>query len=71
MVMLKLEDYIWNSGPKYEYLNSEKIFRIRMMRKRIRIYYFPGIFSYIYVAKTKYNLMELGKIEGMGGENGE
>jgi len=65
MVMLKLEDYIWNTGPKYEYVNSDKICRIRFTRKRIRIYFYPSMFGYIYVAKTKHNLDELENIDGL------
>ena len=65
MVMLKFEDYIFNTGPKYEYINSEKIFRVRFTRKKIKIYAYPSLFGYIFVAKTKHNLKELEKIDGM------
>jgi len=62
MVWLKFEDEIWNIGPKYEYINSDLIRRIRITRKRIRFYFKDRIFGYIYVGKTRNNLEELKKI---------
>ena len=60
-MILKLEDDIFNSGPESEYINSEKIKRIRIGKKRIRIY-LEGTILYIYVGITKHNVEEFKKI---------
>ena len=67
--MLQFEDYIYGTGPKYEYINSEKIFRIRFARKRIRIYLGPSSLMYIYVEKNKHNMKELELKMGITEEN--
>jgi len=69
MVMLKFEDDIWNTNASYEYINSERIFRIRIRRKRIKIYMYPSTFNYIYIGKTKHNIEELKKINIHVGES--
>ena len=61
-MMLKLEDDIYATNPCHEYINSDKIFRVRLTKKRIRIYKAPTIFNHIYVGRTKHNMEELKKI---------
>ena len=62
-MILKFEDYVYAVGHKHEYINSDKIWRIRLKRKRIYIYLSPSAFSYIYVGRTKHNMDELKKLD--------
>lgn len=62
-MILKFEDDIWATGPHYEYINSDRIFRIRLNKKRIKIYMYPAIFNCIYVGRTKHNMEELKKLD--------
>ena len=57
---LKLEDDVFNNGPSYEYVNSDRITRIRLTKKRIRLY--TSTFSYIFVGRTKWNMREIKKL---------
>lgn len=59
--MLKFEDQVFNIGPSFEYINPEKISRIRLTRKRIRIY-LKSQLNYIYVERTEKNMKELEKV---------
>ena len=60
-MILKLEDQVLNYGASFEYINSDCIFRIRIKRKRIKIYY--GSYSYIFVGRTEHNMNELKKLD--------
>ena len=66
-MILKFEDSIWNVGPSYEYINSDRIFRIRLTRKRIRIYFNSSFWSMIYFERTENNMNELKKLEKESG----
>jgi len=57
---LKLEDFVYNNNPSYEYVNSDRITRIRLTKKRIRLY--TSMLSYIYVGRTKWNMKEIKKL---------
>jgi len=70
-MILKFEDDIYTTGPRHEYINSDKIFRIRLTRKRIRIYTHTGAFSYIFVGRTEHNMNELKKLDKEIGDNGK
>jgi len=61
-MILKFEDYVFTTGPSYEYINSDHISRIRITRKRIKIYLNNHLYDYIFVGKTKHNMDELKKI---------
>jgi hypothetical protein len=63
-MLLKFEDDIFNYGASYEYINSEQIIRIRLLRKRIRIYLLGFRKNYIFIGRTKHNMDELKKICG-------
>jgi hypothetical protein len=60
-MILKLEDYVWAVGPSHEYINSDKIKRIRILKKRIKIYF--NTWNYIYVGNTEHNKKELKKLD--------
>jgi len=60
-MLLKFEDYIFAGGPTHEYINTDLILRVRLSRKRIRLYYRGSIFGYIFIARTKNNMDELRK----------
>lgn len=64
-MFLILEDYVWGIGSKHEVINSRNICRIRISRKRIKIWTINHRWNYIYVGKTKHNMDELKKIEVM------
>jgi hypothetical protein len=60
-MILKLEEVVRPFGRTHEYINSERIFRVALLRKRIKIYYNANPFAYIYVGKTEHNIKQLKK----------
>ena len=70
-MMLKFEDFVYVGGPSQEYINSDRIFRIRLTRKRIRIYFSSSPFSYVFVEKNSHNMNELKKLDKEIGKDGK
>ena len=62
-MILKFEDFVYARGPSQEYINSDRIFRIRLSRKRIRIYFSSSPFSYVFVERNEHNMNELKKLD--------
>ena len=61
-MFLSFEDYVWNLGPNNEIINSKNICRIRVGRKRIRIWMNYSSWNYVFIGKTEHNLRELKKL---------
>lgn len=61
-MILKFEDYIYDVGSKYEYIDSSQIIRIRIKRKRIYIY-LTSLWNAVYIPSNKHNMEELKKID--------
>ena len=70
-MILKFEDFVYAGGPSQEYINSDRIFRIRLTRKRIRIYFSSNAFSYVFVERNTHNMNELKKLDKEIKEDGK